>query len=78
MMKTLTRGAALVAGPWLVPAALFAHDGHAGHHGWLAGALQPLLSPDHFLAALFVASVLSIGLNVLAHRVRNADSTRNR
>ena len=61
-MKTLTRYAALAAGPWLVPATLLAHDGHAGDHGWLAGAAQPLLSLDHFLAGLFVAIVVAIGL----------------
>ena len=41
---------------------LLAHAGHAGDHGWLAGALQPLLSLDHLLAALFLAVVLSPGL----------------
>jgi hydrogenase/urease accessory protein HupE len=41
---------------------LLAHAGHAGDHGWLAGALQPLLSLDHLLAGLFVAVVLSVAL----------------
>ena len=41
---------------------LLAHAGHAGDHGWLAGALQPLLSLDHLLAALFLAVVFSAGL----------------
>lgn len=45
-----------------------AHAGHAGDHGWLAGALQPLLSVDHLLAGLFVALLLSVGLWRLAHR----------
>ncbi len=45
-----------------------AHAGHAGDHGWLAGALQPLLSVDHLLAGLFVAAVVSVGLWRLAHR----------
>ncbi|HUP52244.1 MAG TPA: hypothetical protein VM198_07200 [Longimicrobiales bacterium] len=45
-----------------------AHAGHAGDHGWLAGALQPLLSVDHSLAGLFVAAVVSVGLWRLAHR----------
>lgn len=45
-----------------------AHAGHAGDHGWLAGALQPLLSVDHLLAGLFVAAVASAGLWRLAHR----------
>lgn len=47
---------------------LLAHAGHAGDHGWLAGALQPLLSLDHLLAGLFVAAVLSAGLWRLAIR----------
>jgi hydrogenase/urease accessory protein HupE len=45
-----------------------AHAGHAGDHGWLAGALQPMLSVDHLLAGLFVAAVVSVGLWRLAHR----------
>jgi hydrogenase/urease accessory protein HupE len=45
-----------------------AHAGHAGDHGWLAGALQPLLSVDHLMAGLFVAAVVSVGLWRLAHR----------
>jgi hydrogenase/urease accessory protein HupE len=47
---------------------LLAHAGHAGDHGWLAGALQPLLSLDHFLAGLFVAGLFSLGLWRLALR----------
>ena len=47
---------------------LLAHAGHAGDHGWLAGALQPLASLDHFLAGLFVAVALSLGLVRLALR----------
>lgn len=47
---------------------LLAHAGHAGDHGWLAGALQPLLSLDHFAAGLFVAGVLSLGLHALLRR----------
>jgi len=46
--------------------ALLAHAGHAGDHGWLTGALEPLSSLDHFLAGLFVAVLLSIGLVRLA------------
>jgi hydrogenase/urease accessory protein HupE len=45
-----------------------AHAGHAGDHGWLAGALQPLLSVDHLLAGVFVAVALSLGLWRVAHR----------
>ena len=75
-MKTLTRCMALVAGPWLVLVTFLAHDGHAGDHGWLTGALQPLLSPDHFLAGLLVAGVLSVGLNMVARRVGGTDTPR--
>jgi hydrogenase/urease accessory protein HupE len=45
-----------------------AHAGHPGDHGWLAGALQPLLSVDHLLAGLFVAAVVSVGLWRLTRR----------
>ena len=58
------------------PSAAFAHDGHAGHHGWLAGAMEPLLSLDHFLAALFVMAVLSVGLTVMLRRGDATDRTR--
>jgi hydrogenase/urease accessory protein HupE len=66
-MKTLlNRSAILSAGLCLlIPGALWAHQGHAGEHGWLAGALQPLLSVQHFLAALFVVLVASVGLMCL-------------
>lgn len=47
-----------------------AHAGHAGNHGWLAGALQPLLSADHLAAALFVAGALSVGLWGLLRRAK--------
>lgn len=69
-MKTMmTRCIALVGAlSAAAPADALAHDGHAGHHGWLEGALQPLLSLDHFLAALFVMAVLSVGLTALAGR----------
>jgi hydrogenase/urease accessory protein HupE len=43
-----------------------AHAGHAGDHGWLAGAAQPLLSWDHFAAAVFVVLVVAIGLVAVA------------
>lgn len=49
---------------------LLAHAGHAGDHGWLAGALEPLLSVDHLLAGVFVAAALSIGLGVALRRSR--------
>jgi hydrogenase/urease accessory protein HupE len=44
------------------PLALAAHEGHTGTHGWLAGALQPLLGLDHFLAGTFVAIVITLGV----------------
>jgi hydrogenase/urease accessory protein HupE len=43
-----------------------AHEGHAGDHGWLAGAAQPLLSWDHFAAGVFVLLVVAIGLAAIA------------
>ncbi len=49
--------------------ALLAHAGHAGDHGWLAGALQPLLGLDHFVAGLLVAVVLSLLVARVALRV---------
>ena len=52
-----------------------AHAGHAGDHGWLAGALLPLLSVDHLLAGLFVAAVVSAGLWRLTHRGPKAGVT---
>jgi hydrogenase/urease accessory protein HupE len=53
---------------------LLAHAGHAGDHGWLAGALQPLLSLDHFVTGIFVAVALSLGLARLALRLRQEDA----
>ena len=50
----------------ITPGAVIAHEGHAGDHGWLAGALQPLLSPDHFLAALLIVLVGAVGVTGLA------------
>lgn len=55
------------------PLALAAHEGHAGDHGWLAGAAQPLLSVDHFLAGVFVALVVAAGV-ALAARVMRASN----
>ena len=51
---------------------LLAHAGHAGDHGWLAGALQPLLSLDHLGAGIFVAGLLSLGLVALLRRSKTA------
>lgn len=47
---------------------LWAHGGAGGDHGWLTGALQPLLGLDHLLAAIFVAAVVSLGLTFFALR----------
>jgi len=44
----------------LTPTAVAAHAGHAGDHGFLYGALQPLLSLDHLLAAVVVAAVVAV------------------
>ena len=69
-MKNVIIGRVGLAGAlWLAtPTLLLAHEGHAGDHGWLAGALQPLLSLDHFLAGAFVAAALSLALVVAARR----------
>ena len=71
--SALTAGAALLVGP----PALSAHQGHAGDHGWLAGAMQPTLSLDHFLAGSFLAVVLTIGGIGVARvlRGRSTEST---
>jgi hydrogenase/urease accessory protein HupE len=76
-MKTVTiRCAALVGAlSAAAPAAAMAHQGHAGDHGWLQGALQPLLSVDHLLAGLVVMALLSAGLTALV-RGRRAASAR--
>lgn len=77
MKNIMTRCAMLVGALSAAsPAAVFAHDGHAGHHGWLAGAMQPLLSLDHFLAALFVMAVLSVGLTAMLRRGDASDRER--
>lgn len=55
---------------------LLAHAGHAGDHGWLAGALQPLLSLDHLAAGLFAAVVLSLGLWRLVIRAAHGRAAR--
>jgi hydrogenase/urease accessory protein HupE len=57
---------------------LLAHAGHAGDHGWLAGALQPLLSLDHLQAGLFVGGLLSLGLLAALRRSRRAVAERSR
>ncbi len=67
----LLTGATLLA----APLALSAHEGHAGDHGWLAGAVQPTLSLDHLLAGVFVALVFTIGLLTVV-RMRSAKAVR--
>jgi hydrogenase/urease accessory protein HupE len=49
-----------------VPSSAAAHAGHAGDHGWLFGALQPLLSWDHALAGLVVAGVGTVVVMAVA------------
>jgi hydrogenase/urease accessory protein HupE len=56
------------------PLALSAHAGHAGDHSWIAGATQPSLSPDHFLAGAFVALVIAFGVATLARITPRSDS----
>ena len=56
---------------------LLAHAGHAGDHGWLAGALQPLLSLDHLLAGVFLAALLSLGLVGAFRRSRRGVAERS-
>jgi hydrogenase/urease accessory protein HupE len=76
-LKTKSMRSALLAGGALLtaPLALSAHEGHAGDHGWLVGAVQPLLSLDHLLAGVFVALVFTIGLVTVA-RMRSAKAVR--
>ena len=50
---------------------MLAHGGHP----WLAGAAQPMASLDHFLAGLFVAVVVGVGLASVANR-RQRPETR--
>lgn len=56
------------------PVAVAAHEGHAGDHGWLAGASQPLLSVDHFLAGAFVALVVAVAVAGAAYVTRRSGS----
>jgi hydrogenase/urease accessory protein HupE len=77
MKNLLTRSLALAIGLGAVlPAVATAHPGHAGAHGWLAGALQPLLSLDHLTAGLFVLGVGSVA--VAAVGVARARAGRRR
>jgi hydrogenase/urease accessory protein HupE len=70
-MRTPTRSALLAGLTSLAtPLALSAHAGHAGDHSWIAGATQPGLSPDHFLAGAFVALVIAFGVAAVARATR--------
>jgi hydrogenase/urease accessory protein HupE len=55
-----------------------AHEGHAGDHGWLAGAAQPLLSWDHFAAGVFVLLVVSVAVAVVARHAPRAEESTER
>lgn len=74
-MKTVRGRVALsaVALGLLPPAPLWAHTGHAGEHAWLAGAAQPMLSLDHFLAGLFVAVLVGLGVAAVAELRQRQD-----
>ena len=70
-MKTTIRKIWIFAGVTLMatPVAVSAHEGHAGHHWWLQGALQPLLSLDHLLAGLTVLGVGAVAFATLGRAV---------
>lgn len=70
-MKTKMIGQlALAFGLLLAPASVHAHPGHT----WLAGAAQPLLGLDHFLAGMFVAVAVSVGLTAVLRRKKDVES----
>lgn len=76
MSRTMIRGlAGAIMMSVATPSLAWAHPGHAGDHGWLFGAIQPLLGLDHFLAGLFVAGVGAIGFAVVG-RVRRGEGAR--
>lgn len=50
------------------PTIVHAHAGHAGDHGWLVGAVQPLMSPDHLARALVIMALVGGGI-VLVGRI---------
>ena len=60
----------------VVPSAVAAHTGHAGDHGFLFSALQPLLAPDHLLAGLVVAGAGALLCGAAARVVRVSSRTR--
>ena len=55
-----------------------AHEGHAGDHGWLAGAAQPLLAWDHFAAAVFVVLTVALGIAAVARALPGRERSRGR
>lgn len=74
MKKMLVNGS--VAALWALavgPVAVAAHEGHAGDHGWLWGALQPLLSLDHLIAALVVLAVGTVAFAALGRALAGTD-----
>jgi len=72
-MKTKMIGCvALAVGLLLAPTSAYAHPGHS----WLAGAAQPLLGLDHFLAAMTVAVTVGVGLMVTLRRGARTESDR--
>lgn len=76
MKKMLAQASALsIQALVAAPVALAAHEGHAGDHGWLWGALQPLLSLDHLMAALVVLSVGAVAFAALGRVVARTDHT---
>jgi hydrogenase/urease accessory protein HupE len=76
-MRNPTRSALAAALAALAtPLALAAHEGHAGDHGWLAGAAEPLLSWDHFLAGAFAALVVAVGVAAVGRLTRGTASQR--
>jgi hydrogenase/urease accessory protein HupE len=54
------------------------HAGHAGDHGWLAGAAQPLLGLDHFLAGLFVLVMGALAMTAIGRRASQRERSDSR
>lgn len=72
MKKMFSRGSAVTAWALAVaPVGVAAHEGHAGDHGWLWGALQPLLSLDHLMAGFVVLAVGAVAFAALGRAVAN-------
>jgi hydrogenase/urease accessory protein HupE len=77
-MKSTVRRALVGAAAFTAatPTVVVAHPGHAGDHGFLYAALQPLLSLDHFLAGLIVAAAGALVFAVAARLLRTSRRTR--